>query len=116
VGGRRLRERRALHAAVPERPQRPRAADRARHRAVLLVERHRVFEERDPPPGGVRVDYTVNLHRTFPTLDPQDWRPGSFHADVSSNSMALEKGVIRDPSGHVLAESFHTRWTARSIS
>jgi hypothetical protein len=31
---------------------------------------------------------------------------------ISADGIALEKGMIVDPSGRILAESFHTRWTA----
>ena len=41
-----------------------------------------------------------------------EWLGGSFHADISAEGMALEKGLIVDPAGRILAESFHTRWTA----
>ena len=74
------------------------------------------FSRNDPPTGGVSVDYTVHLHRTADTLADGAWLSGEFSADISTQAMALEKGTIRDPDGRVLAESFHTRWTANGIS
>ena len=35
---------------------------------------------------------------------------------MSAGGIALEKGVIADRQGHVLAESFHTRLTAGSAA
>lgn len=74
------------------------------------------FSRNDPPTGGVSVDYTVHLHRTLDPLAPEGWLAGELHADVSTGAMALEQGTIRGPQGQLLAESFHTRWTARAIS
>ena len=69
------------------------------------------FTRNDPPTGGVSIDFTVHVHRTMDVLPTDDWLTGSFHADQSTDGLALEHGTIRDPQGRVLAESFHTRWT-----
>jgi acyl-CoA thioesterase len=69
------------------------------------------FTRVDPPTGGVSIDYTVHLHHTLDALADGDWLTGAFEADISADGLALERGTIRDPEGHVLAESFHTRWT-----
>jgi hypothetical protein len=65
------------------------------------------FTRIDPPAGGISISYTIHLHDTLESLAPDE-----FHADISSDGIALEKGRILDPAGRVLAESFHTRWTA----
>lgn len=70
------------------------------------------FTRVDPPTGGISINYTIHLHRTAATLGPGEWLRGSFHVEVSAGGIALEKGVIADPTGEILAESFHTRWTA----
>jgi len=98
------------------RPLEPRPIDAAWLTMILDWFPPSPFSHVDPPTGGVSVDYTVHLHRTLDRLRDGEWLTGAFRADVSSNSMALEKGVIRDATGHVLAESFHTRWSARTIS
>jgi acyl-CoA thioesterase len=70
------------------------------------------FTRVDPPVGGISISYTIHVHRTLAGLGDDEWLGGIFHADVSAGGIALEKGLITDPSGRVLAESFHTRWTA----
>jgi acyl-CoA thioesterase len=70
------------------------------------------FTRVDPPSGGVSLDYTVHLHRTLPELRDDEWLGGAFGVEVSEGGIALEHGTIADPDGRVLAESFHTRWTA----
>jgi hypothetical protein len=70
------------------------------------------FSRIDPPAGGISVSYTVHVHRTMDELADHQWLGGLFHADISEGAIALEKGLITDPSGRILAESFHTRWTA----
>lgn len=70
------------------------------------------FTRIDPPAGGISISYTTHLHRTLPFLGADEWLGGVFRADISAGGIALEKGMIVDPSGRVLAESFHTRWTA----
>jgi acyl-CoA thioesterase len=70
------------------------------------------FTRIDPPAGGISITYTVHLHHTLRGLAADEWLGGEFRADISSDGIALEKGRITDPSGRVLAESFHTRWTA----
>ena len=70
------------------------------------------FTRIDPPAGGISISYTVHVHRTHAELGDDEWLGGIFRADISSGAIALEKGLITDPSGRLLAESFHTRWTA----
>jgi len=70
------------------------------------------FTRIDPPAGGISVSYTIHVHRTLTTIADDEWLGGVFHADISAGAIALEKGLITDPSGRILAESFHTRWTA----
>jgi hypothetical protein len=70
------------------------------------------FTRIDPPAGGISINYTIHIHRTLPWLGGDEWLGGIFRADISAGGIALEKGMITDLSGRVLAESFHTRWTA----
>ena len=70
------------------------------------------FTRIDPPAGGISISYTVHVHRTLDELGDDEWLGGIFRADISAGAIALEKGLITDPSGRILAESFHTRWTA----
>ena len=70
------------------------------------------FTRIDPPTGGISVNYTIHIHRTLPHLGDDEWLRGIFRADISADGIALEKGLITDPAGRALAESFHTRWTA----
>ena len=70
------------------------------------------FTRIDPPAGGISMSYTVHVHRTLDRLADDEWLGGIFHADISAGGIALEKGLITDPVGRILAESFHTRWTA----
>jgi len=70
------------------------------------------FTRIDPPAGGVSITYSIHVHHTLERLANDEWLGGEFHVDVSADGIALEKGRILDPSGRVLAESFHTRWTA----
>ncbi|MEY2524080.1 MAG: hypothetical protein QOJ66_2645 [Ilumatobacteraceae bacterium] len=70
------------------------------------------FTRVDPPTGGISISYTVHVHRTLDRLADDEWLGGIFQADISAEGIALEKGLITDPAGRSLAESFHTRWTA----
>jgi len=66
----------------------------------------------DPPAGGVSVDYTVHIHRTWERVVSEDeWLAVSFRSDVSTGGLTLEHGSVAAPDGQLLAESFHTRWT-----
>ena len=69
------------------------------------------FTRVDPPTGGVSVDLTVHLHRPFRALDDDEWLGGEFEVRHSVGGLALEHGTIVSPDGHVLGESFHTRFT-----
>ena len=70
------------------------------------------FTRIDPPAGGISISYTIHVHRTLDRLGDGEWLGGVFRADISADGIALEKGLITDPAGRILAESFHTRWTA----
>ena len=70
------------------------------------------FTRVDPPTGGVSISYTIHLHRTLPPMEVDEWLGGLFQVDISAGGIALEKGLITAPGGTILAESFHTRWTA----
>ena len=70
------------------------------------------FTRIDPPAGGISISYTIHVHRTLDGLGDDEWLGGVFAADISAGGIALEKGLITDPAGRILAESFHTRWTA----
>jgi len=93
------------------RPLEPRPIDAAWLIMILDWFPPSPFTRNDPPTGGVSIDFTVHLHRTLDPLADDAWLTGSFHADQSTDGLALELGTMRDPDGRVLAESFHTRWT-----
>lgn len=69
------------------------------------------FRRHQPPTGGVSIDYTVHVHRVVPA-DPEMWLEGVFEARTSTAGVALEHGTLSTPDGLVVAETFHTRWTA----
>ena len=71
------------------------------------------FVRIDPPQGGVSVDLTTHVHRTIDRYSGE-WLTGRFEIDTSSEGLAVEHGRICTLDGHVLAESFHTRWTAEA--
>jgi len=59
--------------------------------------------------GGVSIDDTVHIHRQ-PIDLPTDGSPtGVFEARDAADGLALETGRLADPSGRLVAESFHTR-------
>ncbi len=94
------------------RPSEPRPIDAAWLGMALDWFPPASFSRIDPPAGGISISYTVHVHRTLAELGAGEWLGGIFHADISAGAIALEKGLITDPSGRALAESFHTRWTA----
>ena len=63
-----------------------------------------------PPIGAISVDLVTHVHRTLPPTD--DWLTAEFHLDNSADGLGVEHGTIATRDGLVLAESFHTRWTA----
>jgi len=69
------------------------------------------FRRLTPPTGGVSVDYTVHIHR-LPEPGDVRWLEGVFAARTSSGGLALEHGTLASADGLLLAETFHTRWTA----
>ena len=93
------------------RPLEPRPVDAAWLVMILDWFPPSPFTRNDPLTGGVSIDYTVHVHRTLDALPEDDWLTGVFHADQSTDGLALEHGTLRDADGRVLAESFHTRWT-----
>lgn len=64
-----------------------------------------------PPTGGVSVDLVTHIHRTLP-VDGDRWLTAAFEIDDSAGALAVEHGRIATTDGTLLAESFHTRWTA----
>ena len=69
------------------------------------------FVRTEPPAGGVSIDLVTHIHRTRP-IEPGAWLAGTFEVDTSSGGLAVEHGGIATRAGVLLAESFHTRWTA----
>lgn len=94
------------------RPREPRAIDAPWLGMALDWFPPASFTRVDPPTGGVSISYTIHLHRTLPSMEVDAWLGGLFHVDISAGGIALEKGLITAPGGSILAESFHTRWTA----
>jgi len=94
------------------RPIEPRVIDAAWLGMVLDWFPPAAFTRLDPPAGGISVTYSIHVHHTLERLDDAAWLGGRFDVDISADGIALEKGLISDPSGRILAESFHTRWTA----
>ena len=70
------------------------------------------FVRVDPPTGGVSVDLTTHIHRPRPRNTDQGWLAASFGVETSTGGLAVEHGWIAEPDGALIAESFHTRWTA----
>lgn len=70
------------------------------------------FSRGNPPVGATSIDFSVHLHRTLDTLGDEQWLAGEFQAEVSAGGLALERGRLVGPDGGLVAESFHTRWTA----
>ena len=69
------------------------------------------FRRLPVPNGGVSVDYVVHVHRTLPEADRR-WVGAVLRADASTDGLAVEHGRILASDGTLLAETFHTRWTA----
>ena len=93
-------------------PSQPRPIDAAWLGMALDWFPPAAFTRIDPPAGGISITYTVHIHGTHEGLAADEWLGGEFDVDVSADGIALEKGRITDPTGRVLAESFHTRLTA----
>lgn len=68
------------------------------------------FVRLEPPLGGVSVDLTTHVHHTLRALGPDEWLTASFEIVTSAGGMATEHGRIATVDGHLLAESFQTRW------
>jgi acyl-CoA thioesterase len=69
------------------------------------------FVRLDPPSGGISIDLVTHVHRTLPALGG-GWLTASFEVECSHDGLAVEHGRIATPEGELVAESFHTRWTA----
>jgi len=69
------------------------------------------FVRIEPPTGGISIDLVTHIHRTLPTLG-DEWLTGAFEIETSASGLAVEHGRIATRDGVLLAESFHTRWTA----
>lgn len=94
------------------RPLEPRAIDAPWLAMILDWFPPSPFSRGNPPVGAVSIDYTIHLHRTLDALGDDEWLAGEFAADVSTGGLALERGRLAAPDGTLVAESFHTRWTA----
>ena len=70
------------------------------------------FTRTRPPLGGVSIDFTVHLHRPRVVVGDDEWLAARFECDISEGGLALERGKLWGPDDTLLAESFHTRWTA----
>jgi acyl-CoA thioesterase len=68
------------------------------------------FVRLEPPVGGISVDLTTHVHHTLPTSTDDEWLTATFEITTSAGGMATEHGRIATIDGHVLAESFQTRW------
>jgi len=69
------------------------------------------FVRIEPPTGGISIDLVTHIHRTLPALG-DEWLTGAFEIETSASGLAVEHGRIATRDGVLLAESFHTRWTA----
>ena len=68
------------------------------------------FVRLEPPVGGISVDLTTHVHGTLSALADDEWLTASFEITTSAGGMATEHGRIATVDGHLLAESFQTRW------
>lgn len=59
----------------------------------------------------VSIDLVTHVHQTLPPLGDA-WLTGWFEIERSAAGLAVEHGQISTPDGLLVAESFHTRWTA----
>lgn len=69
------------------------------------------FVRTQPPIGGISIDLVTHIHRTLPA-ERAGWLGVAFEIDTSTGGLGVEHGRIATPAGVLLAESFHTRWTA----
>lgn len=69
------------------------------------------FVRLEPPGGGISIDLVVHIHRTVTDLGGS-WLTGAFGIETAVGGLGVEHGRIATPDGRLLAESFHTRWTA----
>ncbi len=65
-----------------------------------------------PPTGGISIDLVSHLHHPHVELGDDEWLAGEFGIDTSTAGLAVEHGRIARMDGTLVAESFHTRWTA----
>ncbi|MEZ5235480.1 MAG: thioesterase family protein [Acidimicrobiales bacterium] len=71
------------------------------------------FARAEHPVGGISVDLTVHVHRSGFVLADDAWLTGRFEAQESTGGLAVEHGRLMHADGTAVAESFHTRLTAR---
>lgn len=71
------------------------------------------FVRIEPPTGGVSMDLTTHIHQPHPELADDEWLSAEFEVGTSTGGIAVEHGVIAREDGTLVAESFHTRWTAQ---
>lgn len=68
------------------------------------------FVRLEPPLGGISVDLTTHVHAALPALADDEWLTAAFEITTSAGGIATEHGRIATTDGHLLAESFQTRW------
>ena len=72
------------------------------------------FTRHDPPVGRPASTSPCTSTAPCPSWPPTNgWRPSSTPTSAAT-AWPSSTATIRDPAGRVLAESFHTRWTAAS--
>jgi acyl-CoA thioesterase len=71
------------------------------------------FVRLEPPTGGVSIDLTTHIHQPHVVLAPDAWLTAAFETETSAGGLAVEHGLIAERDGTLVAESFHTRLTAR---
>jgi acyl-CoA thioesterase len=71
------------------------------------------FVRLEPPTGGVSIDLTTHIHQPNVALGDDGWLTGAFEIETSAGGLAVEHGLIAQRDGTLVAESFHTRLTAR---
>lgn len=69
------------------------------------------FVRAAPPVGGISIDLVTHIHHTLPAHEA-DWLGAVFAIETSTGGLAVEHGKLATRGGLLLAESFHTRWTA----
>ena len=70
------------------------------------------FTRIDPPAGGISISYTIHVHRTLDRTCRRRMARRHLPGRHQRGRDRAGEGLIADPAGRILAESFHTRWTA----